>query len=174
VDLLEECVGEDKADELAALIEKIRREKESRRAAPDSPAESPTGDARHLLRQLLREATGLAGKRQIQVDVVSAPSAASVAGGSLLNFGGFLAERLRANDFLVGYAAMLNWMQSRPDDFFDGAPLTAAEDRATTIPGWIGGVAGKRRLAWRDRADVARIAGRAARIALRRGPARRV
>ena len=159
---------------LAAAIVEMRAEKRDLRAARREADDTPKGNTHELLQQLLGEATGLAGKRQIQVDVVSAPSAASVAGGSLLNFGGFLAERLRANDFLVGYMAMVGWMRSRPDKVFKGAPLQAAEARVTDIPGWVGGLAGKRRLSWRDRAEVARIAGRAARIGLRGGPARRV
>ena len=126
-----------------------------------------------LFEQLLDEATGLAGKRYIDVHVISAADAADVAGGSLLNFGGFLSERLRANDFLVGYLAMVKWMRDDSPKFA-GAPLDAAETRLATIPGWIGGVAGRRSLSWRDRAHVLRIAGRAARIGLRSSESRRV
>ena len=99
--------------------------------------------------------------------VVSSGSAGDVAGGSLLNFGGFLAERLRANDYLVGYTAMLTWMRDRGGTYFEGEPLEAVQRKATEIPGWIGGIAGRRRLSWRDQADVARVVGRAARIGLR-------
>ena len=45
--------------------------------------------------------------------------------------------------------------------------LKRAQQKATEIPGWIGGIAGRRRLSWRDRADLARVVGRAARIGLR-------
>jgi predicted acylesterase/phospholipase RssA len=154
----------------AALIEKIneiRAERDSLRTG-DAPEPAPLeATTEKLLDQLIAEATGLAGKRVIDVQVVSSRPADAVAGGSLLNFGGFLAERLRANDFLVGYMAMLTWMESRGAPYFDGAPLEAAQRRAADIPGWIGGIAGRRRLSWRDRADVARVVGRAARIGLR-------
>jgi predicted acylesterase/phospholipase RssA len=153
---------------LRALVTDIRRQKGDPRE--DDLEKSVAG----LLGQLLDEATGLAGKHTVAVEVVSSASAADVAGGSLLNFGGFLGERLRANDFLVGYAAMVEWMRTRAATEF-GAGVAAAEDRAAKLPGWIGGVRGRRRLSWRARADVVRIAGRAARIGLRGGgPSRRV
>jgi hypothetical protein len=159
---------------LPALIERIRAEKGELRAGERGREEPLQRTIVDLLGQLLAEATGLAGKQQIALEVVSAPSAADVAGGSLLNFGGFLAERLRANDFLVGYMAMLTWMRSWPYGHFEDG-LDEAEERAATIPGWIGGVAGQQPLSWRARVDVLRLAARAARIGLRRrGAASRV
>lgn len=158
---------------LEAGIRTIRRQKNLASTGAPRKREPLATTVPGLFEQLLDEATGLAGKRYIDVHVVSAADAADVAGGSLLNFGGFLSERLRANDFLVGYLAMVKWMR---DDSprFAGAPLDAAETRLATIPGWIGGVAGRRSLSWRDRAHVLRIAGRAARIGLRSSESRRV
>src|SRR5918999_261858 len=169
VELLEDLVRDevDTREKIGGLIREIRAQKSDLRAGEHARQEALADNLTGLLSQLLDEASGLAGKEQIAVDVVSSPSAADVAGGSLLNFGGFLAERLRANDFLVGYVAMLKWMRSRGGHYFAERPVTAAEERATRIPGWVGGVAGRRSLSWRDRAHVLRIAGRAARIGLR-------
>jgi predicted acylesterase/phospholipase RssA len=166
-DLLAGLVPDGNEQQLAELLDRIRAERYFQQSgeAPD-PEPLPAGK-RDLLNELIAEATGLKGKREIDVHVISSSPSAAVAGGSLLNFGGFLAERLRANDFLVGYMAMLTWMESRGGPYFDGAPLEAAQRRAADIPGWIGGIAGRRRLSWRDRADVARVVGRAARIGLR-------
>lgn len=158
---------------LADAIDTIRSQKDLASTGAPRRREPLAETAPGLFEQLLDEATGLAGKRFIDVHVVSAAAAADVAGGSLLNFGGFLAERLRANDYLVGYLAMVQWMK-RYGRQLSGQPLEAAEARATTIPGWIGGVAGRRTLSWRDRAHVLRIAGRAARIGLRGSESRRV
>jgi predicted acylesterase/phospholipase RssA len=163
-DLLDRLVPEGREDEIIALIDDIRAEKGTQR--PDEARESAQ-DKKKLLELLIAEATGLAGKRPIDVHVVSPRSAGDVVGGSLLNFGGFLAERLRANDFLVGYVAMRDWMDSCGGPPFQGEPLKEVARKATEIPGWIGGIAGRRRLSWRDRADVARVVGRAARIGLR-------
>jgi Patatin-like phospholipase len=159
-------------DVLGALRDRIRSEKDATSTGGPRDRDEPADNLPDLLVQVLAEASGLAGKRPIDVHVVSAAAAADVAGGSLLNFGGFLSERLRANDFLVGYLAMVTWM--RGCDAFEGAALEEAEARAATIPGWIGGVAGRRTLSWRDRAHVLRIAGRAARIGLRGSDTRRV
>jgi Patatin-like phospholipase len=163
----------DTRDTLETLIKKIRRQKDTASTGGPRTREPLAKDVRGLLDQALDEATGLAGKRSIDVHVISAADAADVAGGSLLNFGGFLGERLRANDFLVGYQAMVQWMRGYRRQLA-GAPLKAAEQRAATIPGWIGGIAGRRSLSWRDRAQVLRIAGRAARIGLRGSESRRV
>jgi hypothetical protein len=69
---------------------------------------------------------------------------------------------------------MVMWMRSRGGFYFKGGPAEAAEKRMMSIPGWIGGVAGRRTLSWRDRAHVLRIAGRTARIGLRGSESRRV
>jgi hypothetical protein len=166
-ELLDELVPDGSEPKLVDKLNEIRAAKDRQRTGEASEPEPLPETKRALLDELIAEATGLAGKREIAVHVVSSGASASVAGGSLLNFGGFLAERLRANDFLIGYMAMVSWMSSHGGAYFDGVPLETAQARVTQIPGWIGGIAGRRRLSWRDRADVARVVGRAARIGLR-------
>jgi hypothetical protein len=62
--------------------------------------------------------TGLAGKQKVWVDVVSPlilpgpriPLEQLLAGEFLAHFGGFLNERLRLNDFALGYRSMQEWL----------------------------------------------------------------
>jgi predicted acylesterase/phospholipase RssA len=136
----------------------------------------PPANLRERIQRALAAASGLEDKNRVTVEVVS-PGRGELAGGSLLQSGGFFAERLRANDFLVGYRTMLAAME-------DGRalPITeqltaelrdaacgAARRRSAAIPGWTGGVAARGRPPLRTQARVARIALRATRLGLRAG-----
>jgi predicted acylesterase/phospholipase RssA len=170
---------------LGAVLERMESEREpwhrgsghSRRplsaGTEDEPLEA-------LLERVLRAAAGLERKARVDVDLVTAhPS--ELAGASYLQFGGFLAERLRAQDFLVGYRRMLVWMEEaelgllRPDlpEGLGKAACEAVSARARTIPGWIGG-ARMRRPPLGAQYEILRVGLRAARVALagRRGRGR--
>jgi len=126
-----------------------------------------------LLAQALGTAAGLASKVPVDVEVVTAQRS-DLAGESLFQFGGFLAERLRAQDFLVGYANMLAWMEGPGGLAGAGLPaplaLAAGEEvraRARDIPGWVGGAGGRRRVPLAAQVRLAQIGLRAARLGLR-------
>ena len=126
-----------------------------------------------LLAQALGTAAGLASKVPVDVEVVTAQRS-DLAGESLFQFGGFLAERLRAQDFLVGYANMLAWMEGPGGLAAAGLPaplaLAAGEEvraRARDIPGWVGGAGGRRRVPLAAQVRLAQIGLRAARLGLR-------
>jgi hypothetical protein len=82
----------------------------------------PRSELARALRQALGAASGLAGKRDVSVAVISPlllPEVASgektprqvLAGEFLGHFGGFLNQQLRENDFAYGYRSMICWMQ---------------------------------------------------------------
>lgn len=137
-----------------------------RRDAADAPLEA-------LLARAFGTAAGLASKVPVDVEVVTAQRS-ELAGESLFQFGGFLAERLRAQDFLVGYANMLAWMEGPGGLEAAGLPaplaLAAGEvvrARARDIPGWVGGAGGRRRIPLATRVRLVQVGLRAARIGLR-------
>jgi hypothetical protein len=124
-------------------------------------------DVPALLRQALFAAAGLESKERVVVEIVAARSSSDVSGAAE----GFLAERLRATDFLVGYDAMLRWMATglqchgvRSD--WAKEAVAAARDRAATIPGWIGEIPLRRRPPLRVSAQLLRVGLRAARAGL--------
>ena len=83
-----------------------------------------TGLAKRLS-EALAQATGLAGKQEVAVDIISPRLLPEVAGGKaeisdllageiLGHFGGFLDEHYRSNDFALGYRSTLEWLAA-PD-----------------------------------------------------------
>jgi len=90
--------------------------------APGSGPE-PAGDSGpgELLSRALRMASGLAGKQAARVDVISpllllpesgATSIDQILSGEVLfHFGGFLDEKMRRNDFDLGYRSTLKWLE---------------------------------------------------------------
>ena len=101
--------------------------------APGSGPE-PAGDSGpgELLSRALRMASGLAGKQAARVDVISpllllpesgATSIDQILSGEVLfHFGGFLDEKMRRNDFDLGYRSTLKWLE---DGGLTDAGLTA-------------------------------------------------
>ena len=100
------------------------------------------------------------------VDVVAARDDSELSGAAV----GFVSERLRATDFLVGYQAMLRWMETGlgkhgvPHELADEANQVA-RDRGATIPGWIGEIP-LGRPPVRVSAELLRVGVRAARAGL--------
>jgi hypothetical protein len=115
---------EDAAQRLASLAEAIKNEKAAITEDDDlrAPPYEPATDVGQALRQALGAASGLAGKRDVSVAVVSPLLLPEVhdggktprdvlAGEFLGHFGGFLNEKLRENDFALGYRSMICWMK---------------------------------------------------------------
>jgi predicted acylesterase/phospholipase RssA len=141
-------------------------EQQSQDSNKKQPPQDPDRDPLDIV---VRAAAGLEGKRQVAIEVVAPPDAVRLAGGAR----GFLAERLRANDFLAGYRQMVDWMEKRfqeyeLDHWQTGA--SAARSRMTDIPGWTGGVSVDRRTAARGSATLLRGGLRAGRLGLREIP----
>jgi predicted acylesterase/phospholipase RssA len=149
--------------QLSRVVQRIREQ-----AGSDGGVQKPLAeDVPALLRQALFAAAGLESKERVVVEIVAARSSSDVSGAAE----GFLAERLRATDFLVGYDAMLRWMATglqchgvRSD--WAKEAVAAARDRAATIPGWIGEIPLRRRPPLRVSAQLLRVGLRAARAGL--------
>jgi predicted acylesterase/phospholipase RssA len=149
---------------LAGVVQQIQ---EDRAADGDRNQEPPAGDVAGLLRQALNAATGLESKGRVNVEIVTARSSSDVSGAAV----GFVAERLRATDFLVGYDAMLRWMNHGLERYgVDEAAANqanrAARERAAEIPGWVGEVPMRRRPPLRLSGELLRLGVRAARAGL--------
>ena len=92
------------------------------KSAPDSgPMPATATSLSELLSQVLHTASGLAGKQAARVDVISPllllpeSGVASIdqmlSGEVLFHFGGFLDEKMRRNDFDLGYQSTLKWLE---------------------------------------------------------------
>jgi predicted acylesterase/phospholipase RssA len=123
VELLEQPGG-DAAQRLAALADMIEDEKVAIKDDDDlrTPESKADTELARALRRALGAASGLAGKRDVSVAVVSplllpevhegGKSPRDVLAGEFLgHFGGFLNEKLRENDFALGYRSMICWMK---------------------------------------------------------------
>ena len=89
-------------------------------AAVDPLADSDQTDLSSLVADLVRRSTGLHGKRQARVEMVSPlldgdapPIADRLAGDFLFHFGGFVDEDFRRHDFLIGWSNMRTWLGQR-------------------------------------------------------------
>jgi predicted acylesterase/phospholipase RssA len=87
-------------------------------AAPQPVADKPTTE---LLRDVVAQIAGVAGKERIALEVVSplllpeaksTPVAQLLAGEFLFHFGGFLSHELRRSDFDLGYRSTLEWLRA--------------------------------------------------------------
>lgn len=87
-------------------------------AAPQPVADKPTTE---LLREVVAQIAGIAGKERIALEVVSplllpeaesTPVAQLLAGEFLFHFGGFLSHELRRSDFDLGYRSTLEWLRA--------------------------------------------------------------
>lgn len=107
----------------AGVIEGQRRalrahEKDPAAAAPQPIADKP---ATEILRDVVAQIAGIAGKERIALEVVSPlvlpeadtiPIAQMLAGEFLFHFGGFLSRDLRLSDFDLGYRSTLEWVRA--------------------------------------------------------------
>ena len=111
----------------------LRSDEPSREGERSSPNEDQ--DAGVLLRRAIEEVGGLAGKDNVEIDVISPlllgdrmrESVGDLLAGELLgDFGGFLDRDLRASDFALGYESTLAWL---PDGLRRCEVADAAVDR---------------------------------------------
>jgi predicted acylesterase/phospholipase RssA len=104
------------------VIEGQRRALRAHEQAPAAAAPQPVADkpATELLRDVVAQIAGVAGKERIALEVVSPlvlpeaetiPVAQMLAGEFLLHFGGFLSHALRESDFDLGYRSTLEWLR---------------------------------------------------------------
>ena len=140
---------------LTALLGEIRGEKRAlaeheANAIDAPPAAAPAGGSmRELVTEVLEEATGLADKEEVRVEVISplvldearTTRVEDLLGGEFLgHFGGFLDERLRMTDFVLGYRSTVKWMETLGerglDEPFVEEALEAARSRYD--PAWDG------------------------------------
>jgi hypothetical protein len=146
------------------------------RVIPDCNREPLAGshDVTELLERTLLAAAGVESKLEVDIEIVEGDPT-QLASASLGRFGGFLAERVRSQDFLIGYGDMLSWMERDPGGLeWYGVPVelvrpacAAARERGVTIPGWLGGRSRGRRPSLRDGAQLVGLGVRAAGIGLR-------
>ncbi len=165
IETLEELLRENESAKpmLAELVRGIQDDNAELHGGEPKPVEE---DLQSLLRQSVRAAAGLEDKHPVAVDVVAARDDSELSGAAV----GFVSERLRATDFLVGYQAMLRWMETGlgkhgvPHELADEANQVA-RDRGATIPGWIGEIP-LGRPPVRVSAELLRVGVRAARAGL--------
>jgi hypothetical protein len=93
-------------------------EKDPAAAAPQPVADKPPTE---LLRDVVAQIAGIAGKERIALEVVSplllpeaetTPVAQILAGEFLFHFGGFLSRDLRLSDFDLGYRSTVEWLRA--------------------------------------------------------------
>ena len=130
-------VREDKA-KIAEIVGKPTDPAREARAAT-----YPT-DLEPLIDALVREASGLEGRKHVSIDLVS-PSIdpkdqQQCAGAFLFHFGGFFELAYRRNDFDLGFRNMRTWITDRllatELKGVDPAPVQAALDAAYASAGW--------------------------------------
>jgi len=107
----------------AGVIEGQRRALRAHEKDPASAAPQPVADkpATEILRDVVAQIAGIAGKERIALEVVSPlvlpeaetiPIAQMLAGEFLFHFGGFLSRDLRLSDFDLGYRSTLEWLRA--------------------------------------------------------------
>lgn len=141
---------------LSAAINQMQRDRAQLRAdragtgvtAAEQRAE-PASPSR-LLEQALSTASGTGGKRPARIDVISPLLLPQIRDGShtveqmlsgelLFHFGGFLDEKMRRNDFDLGYRSTLSWLDAgglSNTGLGDDAIRTA---RAAAVSGYVPG-----------------------------------
>ncbi|HEX3668588.1 MAG TPA: patatin-like phospholipase family protein [Acidimicrobiia bacterium] len=107
----------------AGVIEGQRRALRAHEKDPAAAAPQPVDDkpATEILRDVVAQIAGIAGKERIALEVVSPlllpeaetiPIAQMLAGEFLFHFGGFLSRDLRLSDFDLGYRSTLEWLRA--------------------------------------------------------------
>ncbi len=166
-------------DLLESVIGEAKRGRRGAGAPPGRRGAPPVRTVPELFEDALLQASGLQSKVKVDVEVVTGDPA-QIPGGALGSFNGFLAERPRAQGFLVGYRAMLAFLEDPGRGLVkQGVPraaavagIEAARAGAADVPGWVGGTRARRRVTARNQIRVWGVGLRAARIGLR-GRARR-
>lgn len=123
------------SEALANVLERIdadRARLNPSRGSRDGTRDDP--DSITLLREIVSRIGGLRGKREVRVDVISprlvdplTPVEGLLGGDILVRFGGFLDRELRLNDFRLGYASALVWLNGGGLERHGVDPGVAAE-----------------------------------------------
>jgi len=142
IDTLTKSISEDQA----GLRNAVRG---SEPAASDSESRTsnldPSTTTANELLALFELASGLHGKREVMVEVISPdidendrrPAAEKLAGEFLFHFGGFLEERYRQSDFALGYRNARIWLERwLPGRVSDANAVLAAVNTRYTDLGW--------------------------------------
>lgn len=180
--VLENAIDDTSTQALAELVGKIRAEKAAigrhqadAVVAEGLPAEGTVGE---LLSEALQFVTGLGGKQPVAIDVVSPllleesqeTSVENLLSGEFLgHFGGFLDERLRMSDFVLGYRSMLEWLERLSGYGLDeGSAKRALEAAGARVrPEWDEfrfGTHGLRDLPFGRKIDFARLLAHTGRV----------
>jgi hypothetical protein len=149
----------------------LRRERDGSERQTEDNEQRPavrTESVETLLSEVICIVAGVSGQHAVDVEIVAAPDSVQMTGGAR----GFLTERLRANDFLVGYREMLGWLETGLAEYrvakeIRQAGVLAVVDGLARVPGWRGGISVSRRTAVRGSAQVIRAGLRAGRLGLR-------
>ena len=148
------------------------------RAGPN-PEVPPAEGLAEAIEVAVGEASGLAGKRTVEVEVVSPdlderdiPAAEMLAGEKLGHFFGFTDVRFRQSDFDLGWKHMRTWLDGSLARFHvaGAGSLLGAVDEAYSQRGWQHvdqGAAGWKDLSWTDRVRAGFVAAHAAHVAER-------
>jgi hypothetical protein len=138
------------ATTLRAALDRIREDQERVDALADRTAGRETAaqsDWEQVFGTLLHAASGLEGKEDIKVEVVSPlvdpgvtqTPAEQLAGAFFFHFGGFFDVRFRQSDFALGYRNMAYWLTHCLGGYLPGADLSSAlaavNDRYSQL-GW--------------------------------------
>jgi Patatin-like phospholipase len=161
-----------------------RREPDSIQPSEEARSEAleeiePDLSAVELFRRILAAATGLSGKHPARIEVISPnllPEAKGarvedlLGGEFLMHFGGFLDERLRWNDFELGYRSVQGWLACLEELGLEPADAALARDEVARRyePRWKTGW-GTRKLGSLPlgaKADVGRLSLHIGRVAI--------
>jgi predicted acylesterase/phospholipase RssA len=147
------------------------------RGLTDTGASTDADAVARLLRAAISQATGLSGKRPVKVDVISPaldesglPAHDLLAGERLGHFFGFAAQRLRRNDFAVGYRNMRRFLAERlalrglADEVAAALPAVDAGFAGLAWPPYDLGDAGFDDLHWHEKERLVRLGGHVAHV----------
>ena len=188
--VLGELVNELPEDVRGIWVERLREvagliqaDKAAIREGAKLPAKSSqvSDDLGMVLRDLLSDVTGLAGKSTVAVDTISpllvlkevgaSTVEEALAGEFMFHFGGFLDESLRQSDFDLGYLSTLRWLENGGLRARNGQGLTPAHEemaidavRGAYHPHPVSDAPDRPRVVAHRRRQLARLAARFARV----------
>lgn len=184
VEALVPHLGDGAGDALRKVIEEIDSARGELRSdepeVEDSRYRDHDDENAQLLRRAIDEISGLAGEREVAVDVISplvmadeepGGSVTSLLAGELIgDFGGFLSKELRASDFGLGYESVVKWLPDAlrragiDDDAADRTVAAVKEGRLYDLEEVHRGSAELGDLPWRARLELARQGLQTARV----------
>lgn len=184
VEALAPHLGDGAGDALRKVIEEIDSARGELRSdepeVDDSRYRDHDDENAKLLRRAIDEISGLAGEREVAVDVISplvmadeepGGSVTSLLAGELIgDFGGFLSKELRASDFGLGYESVVKWLPDAlrragiDDDPADRTVAAVEDGRLYDFEEVHRGSAELGDLPWKARLELARQGVQTARV----------